>query len=247
MSGYCKPAKPAALFGDTNTASGIPNRSRILSRAKIPRPTPRLSRETLPDPAQPPIAETAAGQRCAAVSVPGTAKAPAAGGMADQQRAAIAVPDPTRTPAKSQTRLPGIGNRGDASSAQQLGNPLAIQVPEVHLTPSTGPVYLEGRLVLSLSFRLEKPTGNRVPVPEGERLLERYRIWDDTAHNWLAGGPCMLRFESADVVMSTQPRPAIAWAGALDVRRPIIGVPDFDEAGDAINEAHCLRWRKCTG
>ena len=66
MSGYCKPAKPAALFGDTNTASGIPNRSRILSRAKIPRPIPRLSRETLPDPAQPPIAETAAGQRRAA-------------------------------------------------------------------------------------------------------------------------------------------------------------------------------------
>ena len=106
-------------------------------------------------------------------------------------------------------------------------------------------MYLEGRLVLSLSFRLERPTGNRVPVPEGERLLERHRIWDDATHDWLAGGPCVLRFESADVVMSTQPRTAIAWAGVLDLRCPIIGVPDLDEKGETINRAHRMRWRKC--
>ena len=196
MSGYCNPVRRAALFGDTDFASSIPNRSDILSPAKIPCPIPRLSRETLPDPAVPP--ETARGE--------------------------------TFPSERSTTPLrPGQGKTSFTS-------PLA---------PSIGPVYLEGRLVLSLSFRLEKPTGNRVRVPEGEPLVERYRIWDETARNWLAGGPCVLRFESADVVMSTHPRPAIAWAGALDVRLPVIGVPDLDERGEAINRAHRLRWRRC--
>jgi len=194
MSGYCNPAKRAALFGDTDLASSIPNRSRILSRTQIPHPMQRLSRETLPDPATPP--------------------------KSDQR---------TRPSLASLTKLQEC-DQGEASP----------------LIPSTGPVYLEGRLVLSLSFRLEKPTGNRVRVPEGEPLLERYRIWDDTAKCWLAGGPCVLRFESADVVMSTHPRPAIAWAGALDVRLPVIGMPDLNERGEAINRAHHLRWRKET-
>ena len=196
MSGYCNPAKRAALFGDTDLASSIPNRSNVLSRAKIPCPIPRLSRETLPDPAVP--SETARKE------------------TSPSERSAM-----LRKSRQMRTSLP---------------SPLA---------PSIGPVYLEGRLVLSLSFRLEKPTGNRVRVPEGEPLVERYRIWDETARDWLAGGPCVLRFESADVVMSTHPRPAIAWAGALDVRLPVIGVPDLDERGEAINRAHRLRWRRC--
>lgn len=196
MSGYCNPAKRAALFGDTDLASSIPNRSNVLSRAKIPCPIPRLSRETLPDPAVP--SETARKET---------------------------------PPSERPTML-----RKSSQGMTSLSSPLA---------PSIGPVYLEGRLVLSLSFRLEKPTGNRVRVPEGEPLVERYRIWDETARDWLAGGPCVLRFESADVVMSTHPRPAIAWSGALDVRLPVIGVPDLDERGEAINRAHRLRWRRC--
>ena len=170
MSGYCECTKPAALFGDTNLAGGIPHRSRILSRA------------TLPDPAVPPT--------------------------------------------RSQTLQAG---------------PLPAAWPVLHA--STGPVYLEGRLVLSLSFKLESPTGNHVAVPEGEPLLERYRIWDDAAHDWLHGSPCVLRFESADVVMQTQPQPAIAWAGPLNLRCPIIGIPDLDEQGIAVNRAHRLRWK----
>ena len=169
MSGYCECIRPAELFGETNTAGGVPNRARILSRA------------TLPDPA-------------------------------------VA---PSRKPA-----------RPNASAWPTLQS-------------SIGPVYLEGRLVLSLSFKLENPVGNRIPIPEGEPLLERYRVWDDAAHDWLRGGPCVLRFESADVVMHTQPRPAIAWAGPLNLRCPIIGVPDLDERGIAINRAHRLRWRLC--
>lgn len=215
MSGYCNPAKRAALFGDTDLASSVPNRSRILSRATIPHPKARLSRETLPDPATPPRA------------------------------------DRTETPKLAQP--PSSTRRSDKSgrpSSDLSPEPQALGHKEASLAsplvPSIGPVYLEGRLVLSLSFRLEKPTGNRVRVPEGEPLLERYRIWDDTAKCWLAGGPCVLRFESADVVMSTHPRPAIAWAGALDVRLPVIGMPDLDERGEAINRAHHLRWRKET-
>ncbi len=204
MSGYCNPIKPAALFGDTNLASSVPNRSRNLTRSKIPCPLPRLSRETLPDPAVPPKENPVGRAR------------------------PIRPSGPTR-----QTHQGGYPSsaRSDTSSASSLA-------------PSTGPVYLEGRLVLSLSFRLENPSGNHVRVPEGEPLLERYRIWDDAAKGWLAGGPCVLRFESVDVVMSTYPHPAIAWAGALDVRLPVIGVPDLDESGESINRAHRLRWRR---
>ena len=140
----------------------------------------------------------------------------------------------------------GIPHRARILSRETLPNP-AEEPAQPALYPSIGPVYLDGRLVLSLSFRLRDPTGNKVPVPEGEPLLERYRIWDDSTQSWLAGSPCILRFETADVVMHTQPRPAIAWTGAVDVRLPVIGMPDLDDAGIALNSAHRLRWKRYAG
>lgn len=112
------------------------------------------------------------------------------------------------------------------------------------LVPSSGPVYLEGRLVLSLSFKQDDLRYVPPRVPEGETLLERYRIWDSAADAWLEGGPTALRFESADVVMSTEPQPAIAWVGALDTRCVVIDVPDLDEDGFMHNQKHNLRWKR---
>ena len=187
MSGYCDKASTAALFGETDFASSIPNvaspfegqrpgtrKERTLLRTELPDPARRFLRAQVPDPARP------------------------------------------------------------ARSAQP-----ERRIPKA----SRGPVYLEGRLVLSLSFKLDSPTGNKVSVPEGERLMGRFRIWDDTARDWLDGGPTALRFETADVVMRTHPRTAIAWVGALDLTTPIVDVPDLDERGRAINRRHHLRWK----
>ena len=136
--------------------------------------------------------------------------------------------------------LPYAERQSSGDSSKNATRKMARRPP----IPSTGPVFLEGRLVLSLSFHLNAPTGNQVPVPEGEPLLERWRIWDDMSHDWLPDGLTLLRFESADVVMRIHPQPAIAWSGALDVRQTIIAVPDMDSVGLAINRRHHLRWKQ---
>ena len=202
MSGYCENIPAAALFGDTNQASSIPNTALRDdgSHAKI-KQARALLRSQLPDPRQRPTEQKASKH------------------------------------ARRQAKPRGDGP-AHRLSRTQLPDP-AQSIPRA----SVGPVYLEGRLVLSLSFKLESPTGNKVPVPEGEKLLARYRIWDDNARNWLDCGLTALRFESADIVMRTQPQPAIVWSGVLDLQCPIIDVPDLDERGWAINQRHHLRWR----
>ena len=104
-----------------------------------------------------------------------------------------------------------------------------------------GPVYLEGRLVLSLSFQ-----GGPADVcaDDAGGLVERYRLWDDLAERWCDSSLEVLRFEMADVVVSLGPKPAVLWQGAVDTRARVIPVPDLDEAGMAANQAHDLRWKR---
>ena len=115
---------------------------------------------------------------------------------------------------------------------------------QVHdlLAPSTGPVYMEGRLVLSLSF--QGGQADLAPIEDDEIVLENYRLWDDLACTWHAAQLAVLRFESADVVMRLEPRPTPVWAGAVDTRARVILVPDLDARGLAINEEVDLRWKR---
>ena len=109
------------------------------------------------------------------------------------------------------------------------------------LAPQDGPVYLEGRLVLSLSFQ-----GGPADVrTEGAGdLVERYRLWDDLAERWHDGGLEILRFERTDVVICLGPKPAVLWQGAVDTRAGAVPVPDLDDAGMETNRGCDLRWRR---
>lgn len=108
--------------------------------------------------------------------------------------------------------------------------------------PGEGPVYLEGRLVLSLSFQ---GTGESVRSFAGaDEILERYRLWDDLSGAWHTDDLEVLRFEHADVVVRPGPEPAILWEGAVDTRARVVSVPDLDYAGMAANRKCDLRWKR---
>lgn len=111
-----------------------------------------------------------------------------------------------------------------------------------HLAPSAGPVYLEGRLVLSLSFQGEQP--NLEPIENDEVVLENYRLWDDLSNSWHEHNLAVLRFEHADVVMRLDPSPKAIWAGALDTHARVVLVPDLDIAGFNTNQTCDLHWKR---
>ena len=106
--------------------------------------------------------------------------------------------------------------------------------------PGDGPMYLEGRLVLSRSFQGGPAC---VQTEDAGDLIERYRLWDDLADKW-HGGLEVLRFEHADVVVCLGPKPAVLWQGAVDTRARAIPVPDLDGAGMAANQECDLCWRR---
>ena len=112
-------------------------------------------------------------------------------------------------------------------------------VPD-RLVPQDGPVYLEGRLVLSLSFQ-GGPAN--VQTEDAGDLVERFRLWDDLADKW-HGGLEVLRFERTDVVVCLGPKPAVLWQGAVDTRARAIPVPDLDSAEVAANRECDLCWRR---
>ena len=115
----------------------------------------------------------------------------------------------------------------------------AGSVPDC-LVPQDGPVYLEGRLVLSLSFQ-GGPANVR--TEDAGDLVERYRLWDDLAGDWYSGLE-VLRFEQTDVVVCLGPKPAVLWQGAVDTRARAIPVPDLDAAGMEANWARYLCWKR---
>ena len=130
-------------------------------------------------------------------------------------------------------------------TARAAEPPHANQFP-APLCPSPGPVYLEGRLVLSLSFQ-ETAQGfapDYSPIENDDRVLENYRLWDDEANAWHGDDLTVLRFENIDVVMRLEPAPTAVWTGALDTQARVVLVPDLDAAGMMMNQSCSLRWKK---
>lgn len=118
------------------------------------------------------------------------------------------------------------------------------------LEPSQGPVFLEGRLVLDLSFRPDAPPGQAAPGPSSgtDELLEEYGVWDDASKRWHPREIMLFRYEFADQVTTqesatSEKRPI--WEGALDTRKRIIDVPDLDLEGYLRNQQHRYRWKRC--
>lgn len=110
------------------------------------------------------------------------------------------------------------------------------------LAPSVGPVYVEGRLVLSLSFQGGEPLDLAI-IADEKKAIARYRLWDDASEDWFDGSPTVLRFECADIVMRIGVQPVPVWAGVLDTSKRVVLVPDFDDKGFAVNQSHDLRWK----
>ena len=108
------------------------------------------------------------------------------------------------------------------------------------LVPQDGPVYIEGRLVLSLSFQ-GGPAD--VSTDDAGELVDRYRLWDDLAEDW-HNGLEVLRFEMTDVVVSLGPKPAVLWQGTVDTHARVIPVPDLDEEGIRENMECDLCWKR---
>ena len=116
----------------------------------------------------------------------------------------------------------------------------ADSVPDFPV-PSEGPMYLEGRLVLSLSFQGGPIDTHAIPNAEP---LEFYELWDDFADKWLYDGLVVLRFEDADIVARSWPWPTALWKGAVDTRARVIPVLDLDEAGMIANRECDLCWKR---
>ena len=160
-------------------------------------------------------------------------------------------PDGNGEPGCQPGGLPGNGEPGGQPGTGDEG-----ALPGM-LSPAAGPVYLEGRLVLSLSFKVLGEQASWLSALAGRmgdlelpsirrgKPLERYRVWDDLAGDWLGGSPTVLRFENADVVECGDGEQMPVWTGAVDVRRRVIAVPDLDRAGIAANRLHDLRWKLC--
>lgn len=134
--------------------------------------------------------------------------------------------------------------RGDSGSDGAV-NPLA---------PSEGPVYLEGRLVLSLSFGGGAPAAPSAAqahlsatcedLARDGALVERYRLWDDLAGAWHGDDLEVLRLEECDLVLRTVPQPTVLWQGAVDTRARVVPAPDLDGEGMAAAGACDLCWRR---
>lgn len=114
------------------------------------------------------------------------------------------------------------------------------------IAPSAGPVFLEGRLVLSLSFQ-DCGSAAQAPTNEAEILqpLERYEIWDDLTDARFSNTNIeLIRFDEIDVVVHGEGEESHTWAGQMDVSKRIILVPDLDTKGFKTNQAHDLRWKR---
>ncbi len=135
-----------------------------------------------------------------------------------------------------------MGSRNDLSAQAVFGSTnRAGCVPDC-LNPQIGPVYLEGRLVLSLSF--QGGGESEELVKDADDVIERYRLWDDLAGTWFDSSLEVLRFEQLDAVVRLGVDPVILWKGAMNTRARVVLEPDLDEAGLAANQKRDLCWKR---
>ena len=107
---------------------------------------------------------------------------------------------------------------------------------ELRPSPSAGPVYFEGQLVLALSFQGD---GNDVVAAEGKPLAE-LQLWDDLSDTWFAPSPTIFRYEGYDVVFIDG---TPVYRGIVDTTADITLVPGWDSVCTGINGGWFLRWK----
>ena len=143
-----------------------------------------------------------------------------------------------------------MGEKGAIAKTNiQFGSTEYADTVPVALSLSSGPVYLEGRLVLSLSFCGQ--VQNAVACKDVGGFLEHFRLWDDEAGSWYGSDLAVLRFEQRDVVVrqdaaasSLDAASGIVWTGAMDTHARVIAVPDLSLEGVEENAACDLCWKR---
>ena len=122
---------------------------------------------------------------------------------------------------------------------------IAGGIPEAFRpSPSPGPVYFEGWLILALSF--QAPQGSQdsqetIQVPlEEERPRSILQLWDCLSSSWIEDGPILWRYDTHDVVF-VDGRPV--WSGTLDTGKDVNLVPGWSSECARINNQVYLRWR----
>lgn len=114
----------------------------------------------------------------------------------------------------------------------------------------SGPLYEDGHLILSESFRTAPDRTTEVwngrvlsHLPETP-LIDVQCIWEGYDGNWIEGSPLLLRFETIDVVLAPDPdgKNITVWTGFLNTEEAVYAHRSTTDAEKKENEISCLNW-----
>ena len=110
------------------------------------------------------------------------------------------------------------------------------------LAPQAGPTYIEGKLVLSLSFQGDSTVAQH--SDDACASLERYRLWDDQASVWYDSKLEILRFEHSDIVRRSGSSPVTLWKGAVDTHARVIPELELGDSKTSTYHTCDLCWKR---
>lgn len=114
---------------------------------------------------------------------------------------------------------------------------IAGGIPHEHRpSPSNGPVYFEGQLVLALSFQGDEFTEC---TGDGE-AIDELRLWDVLSDSWFGPSPVILRYGTCDLVLADG-KPV--FRGVVKSEEDVTLVPGWDSICTAVNNQYYLRWK----
>ena len=125
---------------------------------------------------------------------------------------------------------------GRAAIAPTLAECMRKRLPP----KSDGPVFFEGKLVLSLSFcRESEPTPMGKCAPSSCKPVDTLKLWNPERSHWLRHSPIVHRYEFFDIVDIDG---NAVWEGQLDTQRAVV----LSEEELIDGDAELYRWRFAT-
>ena len=124
-------------------------------------------------------------------------------------------------------------NGGRVTTTQTLAECMRKRLPP----KSDGPVFFEGKLVLSLSFcRESEPTPMGKCAPSSCKPVDTLKLWNPERSLWLRHSPIVHRYEFFDIVDIDG---NAVWEGQLDTQRDVV----LSEEELIDGDAELYRWR----
>ena len=118
---------------------------------------------------------------------------------------------------------------------------------ELRPSPSAGPVYFEGQLVLALSFQSsEDGSCNAVDTVRVNGVgikgkpLDELCLWDALSDTWFTPSPSLQRYAGCDVVVVDG---TAVYRGIVDTACDVTLVPGWNSVCTQINSRCFLRWK----